>query len=88
MVQVLGHNPALYSEVMVHTAADVLRVNHPAGQRVKLIPKLSLDLTPADIPQPVSLLVTETFDAGLLGKQRSFFLHRTLVNIIFVLDTL
>jgi hypothetical protein len=51
----------------VHTAADVLRVNPPAGQKVHLIPKLSLDLTPADVPQPVDLLVTETFDAGLLG---------------------
>ncbi len=34
---------------------------------IKLLPKLSTDLTHEDIPEHVQLLVTETFDAGLLG---------------------
>ena len=34
---------------------------------IKLLPKLSTDLTHEDIPENVQLLVTETFDAGLLG---------------------
>ena len=36
--------------------------------RIKLIPKLSLDLTKTDVPEPIQLLITETLDAGLLGK--------------------
>jgi hypothetical protein len=61
---------------MVHTAADVLRVNNAAfAQHVQLIPRLSLDLTRTEVPELVSLLVTETFDAGLLGDVSVYFSH-------------
>ena len=43
-----------------------IRLN-PGGNVIKLLPKLSTDLTHEDIPENVQLLVTETFDAGLLG---------------------
>jgi len=55
------------SEVMAVTARDVLQRN-VEGERVKLIPKLSLDMSQEDVPEKVSLLVTETFDSGLLGE--------------------
>jgi len=55
------------AEVMAVTAADVFSVN-PGGERVRLLSKLSLDLNKQDVPEPVDLLVTETFDAGLLGE--------------------
>jgi hypothetical protein len=59
---------------MVHTAVDVLRVNNAAfAQHVRLIPRLSLDLTRTEVPELVSLLVTETFDAGLLGDVSVYF---------------
>ena len=48
------------------TARDVFSLN-AAGSKIRLIPKLSMDLTTDDVPQPIKLLVTETFDAGLLG---------------------
>jgi hypothetical protein len=68
---------------MVHTAADVLRVNSAAfAQHVQLIPRLSLDLTRAEVPELVSLLVTETFDAGLLGDV-SVYICRTRGKVSF-----
>merc|ERR1719266_376815 len=55
------------SEVMAMTCREVLLQN-PEGSRVRLIPQLSLDMDKADIPEQVDILVTETFDAGLLGE--------------------
>jgi len=55
------------SEVMALTAKDVL-VHNVEGMKVKLIPKLSLDMDQVDVPEKVSLLITETFDSGLLGE--------------------
>jgi len=55
------------SEVMAMTARDVFSLN-AAGSKIRLIPKLSMDLTTDDVPEPIKLLVTETFDAGLLGE--------------------
>jgi len=55
------------SEVMVVTAKDVL-MHNVEGEKVRLIPKLSLDMDEKDVPEKVSLLITETFDSGLLGE--------------------
>ena len=53
--------------MMAVTAKDVL-VHNVEGERVRLIPKLSLDMVQTDMPEKVTLLVTETFDSVLLGK--------------------
>jgi len=55
------------SEVMAVTAKDVL-MHNVEGVKVRLIPKLSLDMNQTDVPEKVKLLVTETFDSGLLGE--------------------
>ena len=66
---------------MVITMREVLLCN-PEGSKVRLLPKLSLDLDTEDISEKVAtvtdgdrtvrvqvdLLVTETFDSGLLGE--------------------
>jgi type II protein arginine methyltransferase len=54
------------SEVKAVTAKDVL-VNKVEGEWVRLIHKLSLDMD-MDVPEKMTLLVTETFDSGLLGE--------------------
>lgn len=62
---------------------------------IKLLPKLSTDLTHEDIPEYVQLLVTETFDAGLLGililfKIKTFLnwlsFYYSLLNFIILID--
>ncbi|XP_023335504.1 protein arginine N-methyltransferase 9 isoform X2 [Eurytemora carolleeae] len=69
------------SEVMAITAADVFRLN-PGGNVIKLLPKLSTDLTHEDIPEHVQLLVTETFDAGLLGEHVLQSLQHAWSNLL------
>ncbi|XP_011172051.1 uncharacterized protein LOC105204607 isoform X2 [Solenopsis invicta] len=55
------------SEAMTLIAKEVFESNNATD--IKLIPKLSFDLkVPADIPERVKLIVTETFDAGLFGE--------------------
>ncbi|XP_024882585.1 protein arginine N-methyltransferase 9-like [Temnothorax curvispinosus] len=55
------------SEAMMLIAKEVFESNNATD--IKLIPKLSFDLkVPADIPERVKLIVTETFDAGLFGE--------------------
>ena len=54
-------------EAMALTCSEVLRAN-PEGARVTLVAKLSTDMEPSEVAGPVDLLVTETFDAGLLGE--------------------
>ena len=56
---------------------------------IKLLPKLSTDLTHEDIPENVQLLVTETFDAGLLGilillKIKTFLNCLSFIYYLFV----
>ena len=53
--------------MMAVTAKDVL-VHNLEGEQVKLIPKLSLDLDQTDVPEKLTLLVTKTFDLGMLGE--------------------
>ncbi|XP_037087063.1 protein arginine N-methyltransferase 9-like [Pollicipes pollicipes] len=56
------------SELMSQVGATVLKDNNMADQ-VHLIAKPSLQLTVgADLPKKAALLLTETFDAGLLGE--------------------
>jgi len=55
------------NEVLVTTARDVFRVNG-VEEKVKLVGKLSLEMDKEDVPEKVDVLVTETFDAGLLGE--------------------
>nr|CAD7392732.1 unnamed protein product [Timema cristinae] len=56
------------SHSMVQLAAKVLEANN-AADKVKLINKLSYDLkVPQDLPSRLSLIVTETLDAGLFGE--------------------
>ncbi|CAG2061246.1 unnamed protein product, partial [Timema podura] len=56
------------SHSMVQLAAKVLEANN-AADKVKLINKLSYDLkVPQDLPSRISLIVTETLDAGLFGE--------------------
>lgn len=57
-----------YSETMISIANNVIRVNSMEDS-ITLINKLSNDLSiPEDIPERLSLAVTETFDGGLLGE--------------------
>ena len=53
--------------MMAVTAKDVL-VHNLEGEQVKLIHKLSLDLDQTDVPEKLTLLVTKTFDLGMLGE--------------------
>lgn len=62
------------SEDMFNIADDVIRSNN-GDSKVKLISKLSTDMTNEDVPEKVSLIVTETFDAGLLGEHVLESLH-------------
>jgi len=62
------------SEDMFNIADDVIR-NNNGDSKVKLISKLSTDMTNEDVPEKVSLIVTETFDAGLLGEHVLESLH-------------
>ncbi|XP_069695569.1 protein arginine N-methyltransferase 9-like isoform X2 [Periplaneta americana] len=56
------------SSTMINIASRVLRANG-VSDKVTLINKHSNDITiPTDIPERVSLVVTETVDAGLLGE--------------------
>ncbi|KAK6635991.1 hypothetical protein RUM43_009643 [Polyplax serrata] len=56
------------SGVMIETARKVLECNN-ASSFIKLIHKHSNELcVPTDIPQRVSLVITETMDSGLLGE--------------------
>ncbi|XP_067009935.2 protein arginine N-methyltransferase 9 isoform X2 [Anabrus simplex] len=56
------------SPTMINIANEVMEAND-ASMRVRLLNKLSNDLIiPLDIPHRVSLVVTETLDAGLLGE--------------------
>ena len=60
------------SEPMTCVAKSVLSIND-AGGKVKLIQKLSLDMDREnDVTEDVLLLITETFDAGLLGTFRLY----------------
>ena len=63
------------SEVMAITAREVFIHNEEEGARVRLIPKLSVDMDQQDVPEKVSMIVTETFDAGLLGEHVLQTLH-------------
>ena len=68
------------SEVMVATAKDVLLANQE--ERVRLIPKLSSEMNSSDIPERLSLLVTETFDSGLLGEHCLESLRHAIENFM------
>ncbi|XP_063221669.1 protein arginine N-methyltransferase 9-like [Bacillus rossius redtenbacheri] len=69
------------SDTMIQIATQVVESNN-ASSKVKLINKLSHDLQiPSDIPSRVSLVVTEIFDAGLLGE-------RVLQTILHAWDSL
>ena len=72
----------LFLQVMAMTCREVL-LRNPEGSWVRPIPQLSLDMDKTDIPEQVpqknfsqfrfdvcqvDILVTETFDAGLLGE--------------------
>ena len=70
------------SEVMSITAREVFVHNPEAAARVKLVPKLSVDLTPEDLPDKVSVVVTETFDCGLLGEHALETLHHALTHLL------
>ena len=62
------------NEVLVTTARDVFRVNGvEEKEKVKLVGKLSLEMDKEDVPEKVDVLVTETFDAGLLGSNTKHF---------------
>ena len=70
------------AEVMAVTAREVFIHNQEAGARVKLIPKLSVDMDQEDVPEKVSLIVTETFDAGLLGEHVLETLHHAHKHLL------
>ncbi|XP_053187266.1 protein arginine N-methyltransferase 9 [Scomber japonicus] len=56
------------SKTMYELACEVLTANDMDG-RIKILHMKSLDMeVPKDIPQRVSLVVTETVDAGLFGE--------------------
>ncbi|KAJ9595625.1 hypothetical protein L9F63_013177 [Diploptera punctata] len=56
------------SPAMIKIASQVVEAN-AAGKNVTLLNKMSTDIViPTDIPARVSLVVTETVDAGLLGE--------------------
>ncbi|XP_022253594.1 protein arginine N-methyltransferase 9-like isoform X1 [Limulus polyphemus] len=70
------------SEALCVTAADVLKANH-MDKRVKVINKHSTEmLIPKDLPERVSLLVTETFDAGLFGERILLTLQHAWQNLL------
>ena len=69
------------SKVMLKTAGDVIRDNED-GDKIKLIPKLSVDMDRADVPEKVSLVVTETFDCGLLGEHVLETVHHALLHFL------
>ncbi|KAI5744592.1 hypothetical protein M8J76_003629 [Diaphorina citri] len=57
-----------YSNIMIHVASQALSKNQ-MEDRIKLINKLSNDIrVPQDLPHKVSLIVTETVDAGGIGE--------------------
>ena len=68
------------SEVMVATAKDVLLTNQESN--VRLIAKMSTDMDSSDIPERLSLLVTETFDSGLLGEHVLQSLRHAIENFM------
>ena len=68
------------SEVMAATARDVLLINQE--KRVRLIQKLSTDMTSSDVPERLSLLVTETFDSGLLGEHVLQSVYHAIQNFL------
>ena len=51
-------------------------------ERVRLIPKLSSEMNSSDIPERLSLLVTETFDSGLLGEHCLESLRHAIENFM------
>ncbi|XP_076352563.1 protein arginine N-methyltransferase 9-like [Tachypleus tridentatus] len=70
------------SEVLCVTAADVLKANN-MDKRVKVINKHSTEIMiPSDLPERVSLLVTETFDAGLFGEHILHTLQHAWENLL------
>ncbi|XP_047120096.1 protein arginine N-methyltransferase 9-like isoform X1 [Schistocerca piceifrons] len=56
------------SETMINIAEKVISANNASG-KIRLINKMSTDIRiPEDIPNRVSLVVTEIVDAGLVGE--------------------
>ena len=70
------------SEVMAITAREVFIHNEEDGARVRLIPKLSVDMDQQDVPEKVSMIVTETFDSGLLGEHVLQTLHHAHQHLL------
>ncbi|XP_071087204.1 protein arginine N-methyltransferase 9-like [Haliotis cracherodii] len=71
------------SKSMCDVAAEIITANCSASDKINLIPKLSLDLSiPQDIPSRVSLVVTETFDAGLFGEHIVSTLHHAWEHLL------
>ncbi|XP_071127161.1 protein arginine N-methyltransferase 9-like [Mytilus edulis] len=74
------------SKTMCEIANDVFRANK-AQDTIDLICKTSTDiLIPDDIPDRVSLVVTETFDAALFGENIVSTVQHALQNLMIPVD--
>lgn len=70
------------SKTMFEVATDIVTANG-MSTNIHMIHKNSKDLTiPEDIPNRVSLVVTEIFDAGLIGEQTLSTIHHAWKHLL------
>ena len=69
------------SSLMIELSKKISNVNN-CEEKIKCIPKLSINLNEEDVPEKFSLIVTETFDSGLFGEHVLEILHHAHLNLL------